>query len=292
MPQPKSLGGKCESNSLLLQQVQTKCSLVSSDLQLSESHTYMNVLSKLPDYLGQTGFQDPSDAFDGLFQHVIGTKSHYFESFNSRPGDQTASDTVMAISRKDRGEERFEFYPVKERLRVAGEKPLLVDVGGGLGNDLIALKAKITYIPGKLVVQDLPIVIDHVKDLPPGIEAMKHDLFSPQPFKDAKAHYFRTVLHDWPDKQGRQRLTNIKTARNKDKDSVLLINENISPETKVPLYPTMLDLSMMALFSSPDRTQSHFQELLNFAGFKLLKFWTPRLVVPGSGTLFEATLQE
>ena len=112
-------------------------------------------------------------------------------------------------------------------------------------------------------------MIDHVKDLPPGIEAMKHDLFSPQPVKDAKAHYFRTVLHDWPDKQVRQRLTNIKTARNKDKDSVLLINEDVSPETKVPLYPTMLDLSMMALFSSPVRTQSHFQELLNFAGFKI-----------------------
>ena len=159
-----------------------------------------------------------------------------------------------------------------------------------LGNHLIALKAKLTYIPGKLVVQDLPIVIDHVKDLPHGIEAMKHDLFSPQPVKDAKAHCFRTVLRDWPDKRVRQRLKNIKTARNKD--SVLLINENVSPETKVPLYPTMLDLSMMALFSSPDQTQSHSQELLSSAGFKLLRVSTPRLVMPGSGTLFEATLQE
>ena len=39
----------------------------------------MNVLSKLPDFLGRTGFQNPSNAFDGPFKHAIGTKSHYFE---------------------------------------------------------------------------------------------------------------------------------------------------------------------------------------------------------------------
>ena len=250
----------------------------------------MNVLSKLSDYLGQIGFQNPSDAFDGPFQYAMGTKSHYFEWLNSHPRDQIAFNTVMGISRMDRGEEWFEFYPVEERLRVAGDEPLLIDVGGGLGHDLIALKAKFPNVPGKLVVQDLPIVIDHVKDLPPGIEAMKHDFFSPQPVKDAKAYYLRTVLHDWPDKEVREILNNIKTAMNKD--SILLINENVLPEANVPLYPAMLDLSMMAIFSSLDRTQSHFKELLISEGFKLLKIWTPKVMLPGCGTLFEATLQE
>ena len=104
----------------------------------------------------------------------------------------------------DRGEEWFEVYPVEERLRAAGDKPLLIDIGGELGHDLTALKAKFPNIFEKLVVQDLPIIIDHVKDLPPGIEAMKHDFFSPQPVKDVKAYYCRNFLHDWPDKQARE----------------------------------------------------------------------------------------
>ena len=250
----------------------------------------IKVLSKLSDYLAQIGFQNPGDAFDGPFQYAMGTKSHYFEWLKSHPRDQAAFNTVMSITRMDRGEAWFEFYPVEERLRVAGDEPLLVDIGGGLGHDLIALKAKFPNIPGKLVVQDLPVVIDHVKDLPPGIEAMKHDFFSPQPVKGAKAYYCRNVLHDWPDKQAREILQNIKTAMNKD--SILLINEDVMPEANVPLYPAMLDLSMMAIFSALDRTRSHFRELLTSAGFKLLQVWTPKVAVPGSGTLFEAILQE
>lgn len=248
----------------------------------------MNVLSRLPDYLARIGFQNPSDAFDGPFQYAMGTKTHYFEWLNSHPRDQTAFYNLMSISRMDRGEEWFDFYPVDERLRVTGDEPLLIDVGGGQGHDLIALKAKFPNIAGKLVVQDLPIVIDHVKDLPLGIEAMKHDFFSPQPVKDAKAYYLRNILHEWPDKQVREILANIKTAMNKD--SILLINENVLPETDVPLYPAMLDLSMMAIFSSLGRTQSQFKELLVSAGFKLLQVWTPKVGLPGSGTLFEATL--
>ena len=250
----------------------------------------MIVLSKLPDYLERIGFQNPSDAFDGPFQYAMGTESHYFEWLNSHPRDQNAFDTVMDISRMARGEAWFEFYPVEERLRVTGDEPLLVDVGGGLGHDLIALKAKFPNIPGKLVVQDLPTVIDHVKDLPPGIEAMKHDFFSPQPLKDAKAYYLGTVLQDWPDKQVREILKNIKTAMNKD--SILLINENVLAEANIPLFPAMLDLSMMAIFSSLGRTRSHFMELLTSAGFKLLKVWRPKVILPESGTLFEAALQE
>ena len=61
-----------------------------------------------------------------------------------------------------------------------------------LGHDLVALKAKLPNIPRNLLVEYLIIVIDHVKDPPPGVEAMKHDSFSPQPVKYAKAYYPRT----------------------------------------------------------------------------------------------------
>ena len=218
------------------------------------------------------------------------TKLHYFEWLKAHPREQAAFNTVMGISRMNRGEDWFEFYPVENKLRAAEDKPLLIDIGGGLGHDLIALKSKFPNLSGRLIVQDLPIVIENVKDLPSGIEAMQHDFFTPQPVKGAKAYYLRTVLHDWPDKQVREILENIRAAMSKD--SILLINENVLPESNVPLYPAMLDLSMMAIFSSLDRTQTQFKELLDSAGFKLLQVWTPKNMVPGSGTLFEAILKE
>ena len=107
---------------------------------------------------------------------------------------------MIGISRLNRGKEWYEYYPVDKNSRAAGSEPLLVDVGGGLGHNLVVFKQKLHHLPRKLIVQDLPVVIDDVKELSPGIEAMKHDFFKPQPVKNAKAYYLRPVLHDWPDK--------------------------------------------------------------------------------------------
>ena len=43
------------------------------------------------------------------------------------------------------------------------------------------------------------------------------------------------------------------------KHSKLLTNENVLPEANLPIWPAELDISMMALFSSPERTQSQFK---------------------------------
>jgi hypothetical protein len=251
---------------------------------------HIGLLSRLPEYFEEHGFQSPSDAYDGPFQFAMGTKQHYFEWLKSNPKHQQAFNTLMTIGRMNRGEEWFDFYPVEEKLQVAGSKMLLIDIGGGLGHDLIAFKQRYPQLPGKLMVQDLPIVIDDVKDLPPGIEAMKHDFFAPEPIKNAKAYYFRNVFCDWPDKQAREILNNIKAVMNKE--SLLLINEAALPDTNIPLYPTQLDMSMIALFSSLYRTLTQFKELLDSAGFEVVKIWTPKIMVPGAGTLFEAVLKK
>ena len=217
----------------------------------------------------------------------MGTKMHYFDWLKSKPKLQAAFNTVMGISRMNRGEEWFEFYPVEDKMRVASSQILLVDVGGGLGHDLIAFRERFPELPGRLIVQDL--VLDGVENLPAGIEAMNYDFFAPQPIKDAKVYYLRTVLHDWPDKQAKEILDNIRASMNQD--SILLINENALPESKVPLYPAELDYSMMACFSSLDRTNTQFKMLLESSGFHLVNIWTPTTIVPGSGTLFEAVLK-
>ena len=87
--------------------------------------------------------------------------------------------------------------------------PLLVDIGGGMGHEMVAFRRAHPQIPGKLVVQDIPVVINSIKELPNGIEAMPHDFFAPQPIRGAKTYYLANVLHDWPDKQARVILKSI-----------------------------------------------------------------------------------
>lgn len=82
------------------------------------------------------------------------------------------------------------FYPVKERLNNGMKKDekdevLLVDVGGGIGHDLLEFKKKIPDISGRLVLQDQPHVIRQIDQISNGIESIAHDFFTPQPIKGA-----------------------------------------------------------------------------------------------------------
>lgn len=197
----------------------------------------------------------------------------------------------MSLAPIQRGEQWFEFYPVRERLRVTSPSDiLLVDIGGGIGHDIAKFCAAFPDLPGRLVLQDAPAVLQQA-ELPSAIEAIAHDFFKPQPtqFQNAKAYYLRTVLHDWPDKQAAVILGHIRDAMSED--SVLLINESVLPESDVSLYQCKMDLNMMGSYSSLERTVAQFRKLLESCGFALAGTWRPRVMVPGSGVLLEAVVK-
>jgi len=74
-----------------------------------------------------------------------------------------------------------------------------------------------------------------------------------------------------------------------DNDSILLLNENAIPDTDVSMWSCGLDLTMMALFASLDRTEKQFADLLDAGGFLLLKVWKPKPVAGAPVSfLFEA----
>jgi len=78
------------------------------------------------------------------------------------------------------------FYPVKERLEQgleAGSDVLLVDVGGGMGQDLIELKSRYPKIRGRLILQDGPDVIKQIKYIADGIVPTVHDFLTLEPVK-------------------------------------------------------------------------------------------------------------
>lgn len=75
-------------------------------------------------------------------------------------------------------------YPVKERLGNAEEDEVcVVDLGGVTGHDLLALKARHPDLKGRLVLQELPYMINQAKDKLDGIELVKRDFRDPQPIK-------------------------------------------------------------------------------------------------------------
>lgn len=249
---------------------------------------------RLPEFLRETNYKNPDKAKDGVWQLAKGTDLHYFDWLKTDPAQALAFNTVMTVQRMDTGDPWFDFYPVEEKFgkRADSQTPLLVDIGGGIGHDLAAFHNKFPSLEGRLILEELPEVIDAIKDLDSSIERVKHDFFAPQPelAKGAKAYYLRTVLHDWPDKECKYILASIRDAMNED--SILLINENALPNSNVPLLPAKLDMFMMVEFSGADRTVRQFETLIDESGFELVKIHRPDIVVARTGYLFEAALKK
>ncbi|KAJ5947246.1 O-methyltransferase [Penicillium verhagenii] len=249
-------------------------------------HMNLRATACVPEFLEARGYKTPDDAYDTPFQSAFDTKLHHFEWLAQNPEYQHAFNTVMEHgNRTVEGEQWYDFYPWEERLGSDADRVLLVDIGGGKGHDLTRFKEK-KNPTGRLIVQDLPEVIQDIQAPLTGIDAQGYSMFDPQPVRGAKAYYMRTVLHDWPDKQALRALQRIREAM--AEDSVLLINENTVPETGVPRFSASVDLLMMTMFSSLERTDKQWFSLLERAQFKVLKVWRADNQGVGANALFEA----
>ena len=247
-------------------------------------------LVKLPAYLESTGFKNPDDGYDGPFQSTIGRKTPYFEWLKENPKVHKAFNIAMSNPRTVPGADWWKLYPVEQKLDIEDHtRPLIVDVGGGLGHQLIRFKSQFPHLPGKLIDQDLPDAIEAIQDLPEGIEPMKHSFFNPQPVEGAKVYYFRSIFHDWPDKQARLILQNLKAAMGSD--SILLINDIVLPEENVTTRAAVLDMIMMTMLSALERTETQFRDLLESEGFEVIGIYRPKTEAPGSPSLIEAILR-
>ncbi|KNG80844.1 O-methyltransferase [Aspergillus nomiae NRRL 13137] len=253
-------------------------------------HTNMQMTAKLFDYFEQRDYRNPSDAYDAPFQLAYQTKEHYFDWLSKRPAIQRVFNSVMTESKRHCGIEWFEIYPVLDKLQVTPDRVALVDVGGGVGHDITALKTRFPQLPGKYILEDLPQVIDDIREpLPEGISAVKCNMFEGQPIQGAKAYYMRTVLHDWPDKAALEALRHIRKAM--ASDSILLVNEHVMPDgANVPAISATLDLHMMEVFSALERTEKQWINLLEKAEFKVTQVWKSEGDV--CTAVFEAILGE
>lgn len=82
---------------------------------------------------------------------------------------------------------------------IGGDTPLLVDIGGNLGYDLQGLKKLFPDIDwkGKLILQELPWVLDDITDLDEEIIKMEYNFFKPQPVKGKSSIFSFYVRGIW-----------------------------------------------------------------------------------------------
>ncbi|KAI0967824.1 putative O-methyltransferase [Xylaria arbuscula] len=227
-----------------------------------------------PNYFKEAGYHCPTDPRDGPFQYAFQTKLVSFEMFRATPELFKDFNTFMGSTMGAR-QYWVDWFPVEDTLfqGTTEGSPLLIDVGAGRGHDLVAFHNKYPQ-QGPLILQDLPAVIDDIQGLDPAIGTMGYDFFTEQPVKGARAYFYHHILHDWSDYKCLEILAGLKKAM-KPGYSKLLIHEMIIPEVGASKFHSMLDLTMMAFNSGMERTKRQWEELMNKAGLKVVKFWDP-----------------
>ncbi|KAI0407023.1 S-adenosyl-L-methionine-dependent methyltransferase [Xylaria palmicola] len=222
----------------------------------------------LPEFLKNTGYKAPSDAFNTAFQYAWKTDIHQFSWFADHPENLAYFNNFMAF-RREPELSWLTVYPVEEQIQGWDpEKPVYVNIGGGIGHQCAQFLDKYPYTPGRVILQDLPHSI--AKALPtPRVENLAHDFFEPQPITQAKFYFLRGVLHNHPPARVRKLLEVTKQAMGPE--SILLLDEIILPETKANIDTVSMDITMLTAFAGMERTRDQWRSILEEVGLKLVK---------------------
>ncbi|KAI7191773.1 putative hydroxyindole O-methyltransferase [Hortaea werneckii] len=230
----------------------------------------------IPEYFRRLPNQVPSTHPNGIagpFKIGHNHDLEFFEWLRANPPNEVRFAQFMQAYRAgninwyDPG-----FYAVKERMLEPFDHTisdtLLVDVGGGKGQDLCMFADQHPDHPGKIVLQDQDTVIaEAIEDS--RFECSSHDFFTPQPIRNAKAYSLHSVLHDWSDANALRILENLKPALCPGYSKVL-INEIVLSEEKPTLAATSMDMMMLAHMDARERTESEFRTLLGLAGYRVV----------------------
>ncbi|KAA8571902.1 hypothetical protein EYC84_001853 [Monilinia fructicola] len=254
-------------------------------------NTSMAAAIKAPQYFREAGYKCPTSPHDGLMQYAHHTKLQSFDYFCTMPNNVIGDFNTFMGSTMGARKYWLDWFPVTERV-LGGAKadaPLIVDVGGGKGHDIEAFNKKFPG-RGKLVLQDQQHVLDEIEELDPTIERVGYNFFTPQPIKNARVYFYHHILHDWSDYKCLEILQNLKEAM-KPGYSKLLIHDMILPEQGASTYHALLDLTMMAFNSGMERTGKQWVDLLERAGFEVVKLSMPE-DEPDADGIVEAVLKE
>ncbi|KAI1483795.1 S-adenosyl-L-methionine-dependent methyltransferase [Daldinia eschscholtzii] len=235
-----------------------------------------------PKWFKKTGYQLPTDPAKGLVQATHGFDEPTF-TWLTRPEAKEVWDNANTFFEADRGSSPswVSWFPVKEKLLDGYNKdlPVLVDVAGGRGHDVVEFCKKFPDVEGRLVLQDQKPVLDSsVADLPATVEKYPINFFEEAPVQGSRIYFMKYILHDWHDDTCLQILKNVSAAMTKGY-SYLVINDMILPEENCSLFPALWDMTLFMVLSAQERTASQWKSLLTAAGLVIEGMYPP----PGDG---------
>ncbi|KAK1572874.1 O-methyltransferase [Colletotrichum navitas] len=227
---------------------------------------------KMPAYFAETGYQNPSNSRRTVFNLTFGFEGGLFRYFEKNPRE----GEVFNIAQRSGTSELARWtsiYPSDALLHdVDTRLPILVDVGGSIGQDIQCFLERHPGTASRVYLEDVPAVIEDVNStLAQGVHRITYDFFTPQPIEHARAYYMHHILHDWPDKQARKILENQKAAM-KPGYSKILIHDIVISGPDHP-FVAVADLLMMNFGASKERTEEEWEELVRSAGLKIVKIW-------------------
>tara|TARA_R100001509_G_scaffold8272_2_gene4693 strand:+ start:140 stop:793 length:654 start_codon:yes stop_codon:yes gene_type:complete len=141
--------------------------------------------------------------------------------------------------------------------------PMIADIGGGIGSQLVSILEAHPSCRG--ILFDQPNVVAEAPEHGQ-IERVGGDFFKDVPVR-ADAYVMRWLLHDWSDEESVAILTNIKKVASPS--ARLMLVESVIPETPDFDMGKWMDLNMMMMATGKERTAAEFRDLLDRAGFAL-----------------------
>ena len=143
--------------------------------------------------------------------------------------------------------------------------PVIADIGGGIGSQLVAILD--AHPSSRGILFDQPGVL--AEALPHDhIERVAGNFFESVP-PGADAYTMRWIMHDWQDSQAAIILKNIRKAMPADSRVVLI--EEIIPETPELTWGKWIDLHMLTVTGGLERTLPEYERLFGQSGFDLEK---------------------
>jgi hypothetical protein len=141
--------------------------------------------------------------------------------------------------------------------------PVIADIGGGIGSQLVAILDEHPSCRG--ILFDQPDVL--VEAIPRDrVERAGGDFFKSVP-PGADAYILRWIIHDWADPEATTILENVRRALKPD--SRVMLIEELVPDPPRPTLGMWLDPHMLIVTGGRERTAAEYRELYAGAGLDL-----------------------
>ena len=158
------------------------------------------------------------------------------------------------------------------RAYAFGKLRKVVDVGGAHGHLLISILR--SYVKVRGVLLDQPRVVEeavksgalNASDLVGRTEAIGGDFFESVP-EGADAYVMKYIIHDWDDDKCVRLLQNCRKAM-ADDGRVLVIDHVVAAGNRFD-WGKLMDINMMVIMGSKERTKDEFRQLFARAGLRL-----------------------